>query len=149
LRRSTTTGPEWACETLATVALDERLDVRAAAVPLVWLLHMALAYRVDALAVACMARIDEGGGITPAVLLDPPLHGPEVDEKAGWEQWREELGARAYARGRCRAAWPHRAPVAAPVVSPLQIALQWLVHGTSSDDGRQLRDWMVWRAQRT
>jgi len=30
-----------------------------------------------------------------------------------------------------------------PVVSPLQIALQWLVHGSSSEGGRQLQDWMA------
>ena len=142
-------GPEWACETLATVALDERLDATAAAVPLVWLLHMALAYRVDALAVASMARIDEGGGLAPAVLLDPPLHGPEADDKAGWEQWREELGARRTRVGVAELRGHIERRSRRPVVSPLQIALQWLVHGASSDDGRQLRDWMVWRARRT
>lgn len=140
-------GPQWACDTLATVALEERLDLSGAAVPLVWLLHMALAYGVDDVAAACMARIDEGGGLAPAVLLDPPLGGPEVDDTAGWDQWRDELSARRTRVGveELRAHLERRAR--RPVISPLLISLQWLVHGSSSDDGHQLRDWMVWRAR--
>ncbi|MGI9098669.1 MAG: hypothetical protein ACR2H2_09320 [Solirubrobacteraceae bacterium] len=129
------------------MALDERLDLHGAAVPLVWLLHMALAYGVNDLAVACMARIDEGGGLAPAILLDPPLAGPDVDDESGWEQWRDELGSRRTRVGVAELRDHVERRSRRPTVSPLQIALQWLVHGTSSDDGRQLRDWMAWRAR--